>query len=413
MSNEQQPAPSENSPVGRGRKRSTLALGTLVVGLLAVTTWFLRPSPNGDWFTVAELELQQTATVTGELESAMSTDYGPPSLQDVWNFKIAFMAPEGSEVKEGDKVLAFDTAELRQRLQQISSDRDTALKTLEKRTTDRDIELRNLGLQIAESEAKLRKSQLKVEVPEDVVAANELRQSRIDLQLAQTEIKVLNGKREQRGQQFAAELRALERQAERAGSLVASIERSIEQMTIRAIEPGTIIYKTNRRREKKKVGDQTWRAETILQIPDLNRMRAGAEVPEVESGRLEIGQDVRFRLDAFPETVRRGTIDQIANTVEKKSWRDPRKVVRIGLTLSQTDPEKMRPGMRLEGTVEFERSTQLAIPIDAVALHDGTPYVQVQNGGRESWRKVLLGPRSGAWVPVLDGLEPGERVARF
>ncbi len=50
-----------------------------------------------------------TVSVTGELRSSNSYFFGPPAIPDIWNYTIAYLAPDGMPVEEGRPVLRFDT----------------------------------------------------------------------------------------------------------------------------------------------------------------------------------------------------------------------------------------------------------------------------------------------------------------
>jgi HlyD family secretion protein len=153
-------------------------------------------------------------------------------------------------------------------------------------------------------------------------------------------------------------------------------------------------------------------AEPVLEIPDLTRMEADGEVEEAQGGRVREGQTVVLRLDAHPDREYRGTVKSISRAVQEKSWRNPLKVVHLTLALDETDPERMRPGMRFRGTIEIERHPDVAlVPVGAVFRDNGaTVAFRYRLGG---WRRVALnlGDRNADQVEVIDGLEPGDLVA--
>jgi multidrug efflux pump subunit AcrA (membrane-fusion protein) len=141
-------------------------------------------------------------------------------------------------------------------------------------------------------------------------------------------------------------------------------------------------------------------------------MEADGEVEEARAGRVEQGQSVVLRLDAHPDREYRGTVSSISRAVQEKSWRNPLKVVRLTLSLDETDPERMRPGMRFRGEIEIERIEDVTmIPIEAVDRFDGGPVAHRYRLG--GWRPValVLGRRNGEKVEVIEGLDPGDFVA--
>lgn len=73
----------------------------------------------------------------------------------------------------------------------------------------------------------------------------------------------------------------------------------------------------------------------------------------------------------------------------------------------------VRPGMLAELSISTgEHEAAVAIPLDAVVMDQGLPtsYVMLE-GELFQKRDLELGVKDGAWVEVLRGIEPGERVA--
>src|SRR4029077_18548374 len=118
---------------------------------------------------------------------------------------------------------------------------------------------------------------------------------------------------------------------------------------------GTVVYVSSRRSEKKKVGDTVWKSDKVVEIPDLHRMRADAEVDEDDSGRIAVGQPVTLRLDAHPELSFDGRVRSIHRAVQQRSDNSAQKVVAVEIELARTDPQRMRPGMRFRGLIETAR----------------------------------------------------------
>src|SRR6266498_3847912 len=100
-------------------------------------------------------------------------------------------------------------------------------------------------------------------------------------------------------------------------------------------------------------------------------MIAKGDVDEIDAGKVAVGQRVALRLDAHPDDELRGTIVTAAKTVQQQqqqqNTRDPLKVLRVEIGLDKSDPAKMRPGMRFQGTVELAHAKNaVLVPRDAV-----------------------------------------------
>jgi HlyD family secretion protein len=391
-----------------------LAAVTVVVAGAGFWALFGRsPSEDADWVRVARDDLVLGVEVTGSLEAVDSSAISPPQVRETWNYKIAMMAPEGAQVKKGQPVLGFDTSELTRKLDQKVAEAASAAKQMEKKQVDITLRRREDELRLAEAEARERKAAMKVDRPPELAAASELRQARLDLGLARDEIAYVKKRTESATQADEAELSSLRNQRDLAEGRVKEIRESIERMTVGAPRDGTVIYVTDWREEKKKVGDSCWRAERVLEIPDLRSVIAKGQVDEVDAGKIAVGQKVAFRLDAHPDVEFAGRISSIWKTVQRQSYQNPLKVVRLDVTLDRTDTVRMRPGMRFRGTVETGRVPRaVVIPSEAVFP---TPE------GPVAWRKTVLGHeavaltlgrRNDKLVEVLGGLEEGDQVAR-
>jgi multidrug efflux pump subunit AcrA (membrane-fusion protein) len=140
---------------------------------------------------------------------------------------------------------------------------------------------------------------------------------------------------------------------------------------------------------------------------------ADGEVDEADASRVAAGQKLSLRLDAHPDEEFGGTVSNIWGTVQRKSWRNPVKVVRLDIGLDRTDVRRMRPGMRFRGTIEIERVQEaLVIPIEAVFSGDGGPTVYRKTFMGYDRVPVRLGRRNDNDVEVLEGLRDGDRVSR-
>ncbi len=395
--------------MSRRRPHAILAVAIVAAGAWGASRG-LEAIDSDTWVRVERRDLVIGVEVEGELQAVDSADLGPPSLSSMWDFKISYMAAEGAEVAEGQPVLRFDTTLLQQQLQEKVATRDSTIKEYEKRTTDLEIQRRDLVLELAEAEADLRKAKLKLAVPSEVAKRNKQEEARIDQRLAQQRIEHAGTSLEHLDRQGRADLAALAGKRDQATARVKEIESHINAMTVKAPRSGTVIYKS-RRGEKRKVGDSVWRAETVIQIPDLERMRGEGEVAEADSGRLAVGQRVTLRLDAYPDRRYSATVSRIHRTVQRKSWRNPQKVVRLEVELDETDTDRMRPGMRFRGEIEIERvDDTLVVPETAVVSRpDGTAVVvRSLFGQREIY--PTFGKRNGDLFAIESGLEEGDRV---
>ncbi len=289
--------------------------------------------------------------VTGELRSSQSYYFGPPSIPDMWNYTIAYMAPDGEEVKEGTVILRFDGQELMTRMRDKSNALNEKQKELEKARIVARETLAEARLAVEESRAALDKARLKAEIPAELLANRDYRENQILLQLAELDYElrqqeVLKDEDIQR-----TEVEILEREVDVLQAEVASLQGSIDSMAVKAPGDGVVIHATDRRQGKLAVGDNVWMGRRVLEFPDLAKLQAHLEIPERESARIKVGQAVRFALDAVPDRQFRGEIVELASVIHTRSINQPEKVFDATVVLEQADTELMRPGMSVKAEI--------------------------------------------------------------
>ena len=395
-----------------------VAIPLAIVAFFLAAGWTrnkLAADRQGEWAAVTRGDLVAGVDVIGTLAALDSGSFGPPQLNDVWDFKIAMMAPEGSDAKNGQPVLSFDTTELQKRLEEKTAEAEQARKEIEKQKADLALKREDERLNLAEAEASVRKSDLKLDAPADLVSVKERKQVELDDALAKEQVTATRSRIDSLERAARAQIALLESKFQRASTIVADTQSAIRQMTVIAPRNGTIVYVTNWRGDKKKVGDPCWRMERVIEIPDLSRMIAKGDVDEVDAGKIAVGQRVTLRLDAHPDEEFHGTISKTSKTVQPKQQgqniTDPSKVLRVEIALDRSDPAKMRPGMRFQGTIELQRGRgALLMPRNAVFVSAKGPYAVRRGLFSTSEAPLKLGRQNDKFVEVLGGLSPNDRV---
>lgn len=397
------------------RRRKTIVWGLVAAIVVASGGWLLARLPRESEVTWVKARIDDVVlgvAIEGTLQSRNSSFLGPPGVAELWDYKLSFMAPEGQEVEEGAPVLGFDVTELERRLIERQTESEEAAKKIEQLTKELVRKRRVDELKLAEARARERKAGLKVDVPEELEKGQILEEARLDLELARTEIEHLEKRLAASELSGEAALDVMRARKTRAEQQVNEIEDGIGRMTVVAPRAGTIIYVSRGRGEKKKVGDSCWRGESVVELPDLKSMMAKGEVDEADAGKIRNDQPFRVRLDAFPDVDYTGRVESIWQTVQRKSWRNPIKVVRLDMELDETDTRRMRPGMRFRGTVEIERAEDvLVVPANAVFLTAQGPVVFRRTLFGHERVPVELGRRNEELVQVVGGLSDGDRIA--
>lgn len=384
-----------------------------LAAIVALVTACTHGTAEVSLVEVKRADLVLGVEVTGELAAVDSTDIKPPALGDTWDFKIANLATEGAEVKQGDPIVAFDPSEHMRTLETLENEADAADKKLAKKRDDAALARRDEELAIAEAEARVRKAALKTTTPSDLVASVEQKVLELDEQLAKLQLDQARTKAGQAAKSDAAEIQKLADHHAYLVKRVQDIKSDIQRMEVTAPRAGTVVFPSNWRGEKKKVGDSAWRMEVVLQIVALGKMVGNGQVDEIDMARVAVGQPVAMYLDALPDVQLRGRVESIAKSVAPKSHTDPSNVVKVKVAVDAAEGVPLRPGMRFRGEVETERLANVVqVPADAVFVTPDGPVAYRANGDGLARVALTLGKRNATVIEVKAGLAPGDRVSR-
>jgi multidrug efflux pump subunit AcrA (membrane-fusion protein) len=382
----------------------------LVVALAACT----HGARDNQLVDVTRGDLVIGVEVIGELEAVDKTEIKPPPIEDMWDFKIANLAPEGQQVKKGDMIIEFDASDQMRLLEEMQNEADGAVKALAKKRDSAALERRDEELKIAEAEATLRKASLKTNAPSDLVASIQQKELELDAQAAELGVEDAKNRADQAVRADTAELEQLGRKASYAQHRVEELQQDIVRLRVTSPRDGTVVYPMNQwNGEKHKVGDSVWRMEEVLHVVALDKMEGDGQVDEVDIARVTEKQRVSLRVDALPDVLLRGSVKWIAKGVQAKSKTDPSKVVKLVVELEPTNAP-LRPGMRFRGEAETETLPGVVqVPVEAVFVTADGPVAYRETGSGLEKVKLTLGRRTPAAIEVKAGLAPGDRVSRI
>jgi HlyD family secretion protein len=110
----------------------------------------------------------------------------------------------------------------------------------------------------------------------------------------------------------------------------------------------------------------------LLSIADMSRMEVEAEIDETDVVDVRLGQKVKIKVDAIPDTSFVGNVTEIANTAVTRNRGTQEEVTNFTVKAVFTDKvEKLRPGM--SATVEIEtasRDAAVKAPIQAIVTRN-------------------------------------------
>ncbi|AFZ58065.1 efflux RND transporter periplasmic adaptor subunit [Anabaena cylindrica FACHB-243] len=151
----------------------------------------------------------------------------------------------------------------------------------------------------------------------------------------------------------------------------------------------------------------------VLKIGDFSRIKVVVQVSELELGKIQVGQSVKVRLDAFPETNIMGRVTRISPTADSTA-----RLVPVEVVIPNSGG---KIGSGLLARVNFTSGTPQRVVVSQTAITDSQRQTrQEENNGKlfvldekdgqpkVKERTVTLGKTANGKVEILSGLQPGE-----
>ncbi|GIU07770.1 MULTISPECIES: efflux RND transporter periplasmic adaptor subunit [unclassified Shewanella] len=355
--------------------------------------------------------LEQQIEVTGELVSANTVNLKPPALRRVWQYQVKMLAPEGSQVKKGDRVAQLDTSTLTQRLSVKSANLATTAQDIETSKLRNAKKLEELKLDLAEAKMNQEKSQMKVDISDETVSVIDQQKYLRDAIIAKDRVSLIKQKIELEIEGAQQRMKMLEGDQQKFAAEVAALKKGIKSLTLIAPRDGMVVYGNDQQGNKLAEGQNIYGGDSVLSIPDLQHMQVNMTIPEVEAGRVQVGQALKIRLDANPEKTFNGKIIELGAVFRIKNQDVPLVIFDAVASIDEVDSGLMRPGMTAKISIDIANKTpELLLSLDAVHYDRGKAYVIKPGLFSDSKQYVSLGAMGKEQVVVTQGIEQGEEV---
>ena len=213
---------------------------------------------------------------------------------------------------------------------------------------------------------------------------------------------------------------------DQAKAAMVKVERNLGYATITSPIDGVVISRAVEEGQTVAAGFETPTLFTIAN--DLTQMQVIADVDEADIGQVADGQRVEFTVDAYPDDMFSGTVEQVRLEATTES-----SVVTYEVVITAYNPDlKLKPGLTANVTIyTLEKEQALAVPTKALRFVPDAELlgeVGVTVGGsatsapgkREVWVMrgrelqpclVTTGAASGDLTEITEGLTDGDTVA--
>ncbi|MBK8705381.1 MAG: efflux RND transporter periplasmic adaptor subunit [Saprospiraceae bacterium] len=396
-------------------KRVSLIIAALA--LVSIGAWFLlkgRPAASKEdkslTVKVKKGEFKVKVTATGELQAKRSEKIrGPQGMRTngIWQTSISDMVAEGTLVKEGDYVATLDKTELSNRIRDSQTELDKILTQLEQAKIDTAIELRGVrdqlvNLKFLKKEKDLQLEQSKYE-PQSVI-----QQARLDLERTERDYQQLLKKYDLTKEKSDARISEINTSMRQIQTKLTQLTDLANEFVVKAPKGGMVIYA---RSWNGKVGPgsqvHAWDP-IVAELPDLTSMISKTYVNEVDISKVKKGQDVKVKIDAFPDREYTGKVIQVANIGEQLKDYDA-KVFEVVIQVNEAD-SVMRPAMTTSNEiVTYIYPDVVFIPLESLQS-DSLSFVYKKTDGKIVRQEVITGESNDDEVIVEYGLAKNDEI---
>jgi RND family efflux transporter MFP subunit len=403
---------------------------------------------------VVQGPFDHTIVEQGEIESSSNTEViCEIKSRNNAGTSILWVIDEGTAVKEGDKLVELDSADLElglkeNRIEVITAEASvaTASALLEQATISRQEYLEGIFLteekailsEIAIAEQELRKSQLALQSSERLVAKGlvnalqldadkfALANTRNQLDAAQGRLKVLqNLTKRKMLVQYDSDIEAAkaglaaarEKLSEEQNEL-ADVQAQIESCVMLAPTDGIVVHankQSNRGGGSEFVveaGAIVRERQTLIRLPNPAKMQVKCNVNESRITLLKKGMAAKIRIDALPSVTLKGHVAKVNRYAEPGSWFSS-SIKEYAVVVEIVEPpEVIRTGMTASVEVFIQQLPEATqVPIQAVYEHDKKMFALVQKGKQTfETRQVKIAAINDTMASITEGLEPGDKA---
>jgi HlyD family secretion protein len=394
-------------------KRVAFAIAIVALAVAAALhAYRRRASGEIATFVVGKTQFTRRVTAEGNLRAVTSTPIVAPDIDGVWHgLKIAWLAPDGSEVHTNDVVVRFDRADVEAQLRDARvalESADASLRDVELQSTANDA-MRADAVELATHQLEqIRKQQAKDTV---LFSRNQITEGELDEHVAAaTQLQAERARKIDRDVWSSnVELAVLAKQ--RAALAVTHATAALDHLEVRAPQDGILVLHRDDHGDLPKLGAQLCCNQPVAEIPALGAMEAELFVLESDGRGLEAGLPADVIVASRPELAYHGTIRLVDKLAKPRVMWVPVQYFSVVVELASTDRTVMKPGQRVHATLVLDSKDAITVPRQAVFDRDGKSIVYRRGAHGFEPVTVELGVATPGLVAITSGLTEGDVIA--
>jgi HlyD family secretion protein len=391
-----------------------VATGTLVVGTTTYVVSDRNPQYDLEELTVPvkEQDLRVSIEASGTVVPVKSVNISPKNSGRI----AELFVEQGDRVQQGEKLARMENEDYEAQLSQARANLNEAQARLEEAQAGTPQEVEQAQAQVASAQSRFELAQQRRERYQSLLENGAISQDRFDEVLseylsAQANLEQARRSLEQTRNTNRPEINRLQAAVESAQAQYQEAQVQFQDTIIKAPFAGIITqkYATEGAFVTPTTSASSTASATSTSILAIAEgLEVLAKVPEVDVGRIEVGQPAKIVADAYQGEVFRGEVKRVA----------PEAVVEQNVTSFEvlvtlfTGQSKLRSGMNVDATfLGKQLQDALTVPTVAVVTQEGKTGVMVPGEDNQpQFQPVTLGLTISERTQILQGLESGERV---
>ncbi len=348
----------------------------------------------------------------GDIQATQSKVISSPEIS--WRYgdlKITYVVDDGQEVEAGDTVVIFDPSEVRKAIVDAESRLEIHYAELEKMQAQQESDMEEMMADFEVTELSLEISRLEYESAEYEAVIKkkeiELNLERATIALEQAKSQIENRKKIQK-----EELTQKKLVINQAKSELEDAYNTLNLLFVTSPSPGiAIVSQNNTTGLKFQEGDQVWKGQPMIELPNLNELKAAIKINEVDIAKITKGQRVIIRPDAFSDSLYFGHIQTVANLAVNKERNSRIKVFPVDVLINSY-PTDLMPGLTVSCRIIIDEIPDAVyIPLNALFKEGIQDIVYVKTATGFRIQEVKTGQSNADYIIIEEGLKAGENIA--
>ena len=376
-----------------------------MLALLAAGGWAWQATRGGagDSWRTAKVErgaLQAAVAASGTLNAVTTVQVGSQVSGQI----SEILADFNTQVKKDQVIARIDPQSFELRVSQARADVDaakSAVAVAQSSLAAQKAEAARVKVNLADAERDFGRKKSLVE--KNFISPAELDKARTLVEATREQARAV----EAQSEVSAAQVSAAQAAVKQREAMLKQAQVDLERTIIRAPVNGTVILRNVDAGQTVAASLQAPVLFTIAQ--DLRDMQVEAAVDEADVGRLRVGQQASFTVDAFPRRGFGGEIRQI-----RKSPVNVQNVISYTVVISAANPDlALLPGMTASVRIVVDqRDNALKVPNAALRFRPTAGRLWALGAdGRPAPVSARTGLSDGAYTEIVEGpLKEGDEV---